>query len=188
MRKRLFGQKITILLGALFSVLVCNSVFANPQYEWYLAAVGVTPAMHANATKRGSGVQVGMFDSPARCTHAAFGGRCSVNYGAAAGTTEAVPGDHGTHVGSTIVAGDTGAHETVGVAPGANLHSWQACMTSSPTCFATESMYLVGGATRDRGGGGANSAGRGRSGARNAGVRTNAESPAPPLFNRARES
>ena len=161
MSKRLFGQKITILLGALFSVLVCNSVFANPQYEWYLAAVGVTPAMHANATKRGSGVQVGMFDSPARCTHAAFGGRCSVNYGAARSKelaeaygvdqSEAVPGSHGTHVGSTIVAGDTGAHETVGVAPGANLHSWQACNSSSPVCWPTNAMYLVGAATRDRG-------------------------------------
>jgi hypothetical protein len=129
-------------------------VVAAPEYGWHMAAVGVTPTMHQNFKMRGTGVVVGVFDSPVRCTHVSFGDRCTVNYGyfgSQVPPTEAVPGQHGTHVGGIIAASDTEG-ETVGVAPGVELRSWQTCLTSTPACgVGSVQKYGDGNVTRARG-------------------------------------
>ena len=105
-----------------------------------LAAVGVTPAMHQNLKQRGKGIVVGVFDSPANCSHETLGyDRCTSHFPVhldkkcITEPEQCDPGHHGAHVASIVAANDTDG-EMVGVAPDVKVESWAICTAGYKDC------------------------------------------------------
>ena len=87
--------------------------------EWAHNAINLT-----HEYGDGSGVKVGVLDGPVRCSHAELAGRCTNIYY----NGEVTPGNHATHVATTIAGKDHApswmGHDG-GVAPNAKIYSYQ---------------------------------------------------------------
>jgi len=108
----------TVLIAPSYSPVQAGGV-----YGWHLAVIGVTEKMHRNRRMRGR-VNVGVLDQGALCSHAAFSPGACTMYTHPNPALGGGPGDHGTHVSTTIAANDKGTSGMVGVAPGATIWSY----------------------------------------------------------------
>ena len=117
------NKSLVTLVGAgCLLFLPVHQVNAGSNYMWNLSKIGVTKTMHKKATRRGTNVKVGVIDGLVNCSHKELKGRCTEwifwegDY--------STPGDHGTHIATTIAAKHTGSGGMVGVAPKAYIHSY----------------------------------------------------------------
>ncbi len=121
MREHLLTFSVMAVAAGLSMLVVTPS--AATEYGWQLGHLGVTPAMHQSARKRGKRVTVGVFDSGTDCTHPSLANRCETFYPPLAKPSEKGPGDHGTFV-ATMLGGSDQAGEVVGMAPDVQIKGY----------------------------------------------------------------